>query len=164
MQADLAAVAAVLLALSLTTERLVAIVKTMAPGWFAEPPAGEGTEADPIADRGRRLRVQMVAFASAWITASFLVAPEAAGLAGWITAPVEGIGLPVPLVALLASGGSAFWAQVVGYSSAVKDNAQEVRASRDAAASAAAGQTASPGQLATRIEIARTPDAEPAAR
>jgi hypothetical protein len=163
MPADLAAVAAVLLALSLTTERLVTVAKTMAPGWFAEPPAGEDTEADPTADRWRRLRVQTVAFASAWLTASFLVAPDAAGPMPWLTGSVEGIGLPVPLVALLASGGSAFWAQVVGYSSAVKDNAQEVRASRDAA-NAAAVPTASPGQLATRVQIARTTDAERAAR
>lgn len=114
---DLSATVAVLLAVSLATERLVAILKTLAPAWLAEKPA-EAAEVDPAADKGRRLRVQAIALICAWVTAAFLVE------GGWDPLGTVALGrmdAPVWLVGLLASGGSAFWAQLVGWTGALKD-------------------------------------------
>lgn len=108
---------ATLLAISLAGERIVVIVKTMFPTWFAEPAATPGTPPLSIKqDQGRRLRVQAVAFGSCWLAAASLNNFDWFG-----QSDLSGLSLATPLVGLLAMGGSAFWTQVLGISSALKD-------------------------------------------
>lgn len=116
----LSALAATLLAISLATERAVAILKTLLPEMFEAEKKTDAKEVDLPADRWRRLAVQAIAYLAAWATSAFLVR----GMSWWdglTQGSVLDTGLPSALVALLASGGSAFWAQVVGYTSALKD-------------------------------------------
>jgi hypothetical protein len=117
---DYGVVIAMILAISLAGERIVAIVKTMMPGWFADPAAAAPDAPAPTltADRGRRLRVQAVAFAACWMAAASLT-PGGFNLLG--TLNLDNLELPTALVGLLAMGGSAFWSQVLGISSALKD-------------------------------------------
>lgn len=115
---DYGVMVATLLAISLAGERIVTIVKTPFPGWFAETAAVvPGAPAPSLPqDRGRRLRVQAVAFGACWLAAASLSGFRFLG-----TVDVAGITLAVPLVGLLATGGSAFWSQVLGITSALKD-------------------------------------------
>jgi hypothetical protein len=119
-QVDYGVVIAMILAISLAGERIVAIVKTMMPGWFADPitSAPDAPAPSPTADRGRRLRVQAVAFAACWAAAASLM-PGGFDLLG--TLQMDALKLPTAVVGLLAMGGSAFWSQVLGISSAFKD-------------------------------------------
>ena len=114
-----------LAAMSLATERLVVIVKTIFPGLSAKSPAKPG-QSDDEADRVRRLIVLGVAYvcalATGWIVAD-----------GWtIEFGTHGRSISIFGVALLACGGSAFWAQVVSFASAAKDARQfETKKLRD---------------------------------
>ncbi|HEX6909479.1 MAG TPA: hypothetical protein VF142_03760 [Longimicrobium sp.] len=116
---DYAAVIATLLAISLAGERIVAVLKTMFPAWLAEPLATPGTAPVGIQDdKGRRLRVQAVAFLACWVASASLL-PGDFNLVG--TLHLGGLALNVVVVGLLTMGGSAFWTQVLGISSALKD-------------------------------------------
>ena len=117
---DYGVVIAMILAISMAGERIVAIVKTMMPGWFADPAdaAPDAPAPSPTADRGRRLRVQAVAFVACWVAAASLM-PGGFDLLG--TLQMDALALPTAVVGLLAMGGSAFWTQVLGISSALKD-------------------------------------------
>lgn len=139
---DLSATVAMLLTLSLATERIVAIVKTAFPGWFAHEQQTDAGTVDRIADRWRRLRVQGVAFLGAWITAGALADGGNFNLLGVVD--LGTVTVPALMVALLASSGSAFWAQVLGYTSAIKDiaNRQKGVIGSGAAATADGGQVA----------------------
>jgi hypothetical protein len=131
-------VAAALLAISLATERLVAVVKTLLPSWFAVEQKTEAKEVDLERDKWRRFRVQLVAFGAAWLTTALLVT------GGW---PPDFFGdltvgpdteVAAWLVGFLATGGSAFWAQVVGYTGGLKDITQTRKATESLAFDAAA--------------------------
>lgn len=107
-------------ALSLATERLVVIIKTLFPTLGVERPPQVGKTNDE-SDRLRRLSVLGVAYACALVT-GWLIAD------GWtVSYGTQGRELAVPFVALLATGGSAFWAQVVSFASAAKDVRQYER-------------------------------------
>lgn len=111
---NLSDLSALLAAVSLATERLVVIVKTMFPRLGAERAPSPGQSPDE-ADRGRRLTVILIAYVCALVT-SLLVAD------GWeFTYGDGGRAVSVFAVALLASGGSAFWTQVMSFASAAKD-------------------------------------------
>lgn len=106
-----------LAAISLATERLVVIVKTAFP-WLGAKSAAKPGQSEDEADRGRRLIVLGVAYlcalATGWIVAD-----------GWtIEFGSQGRSISIFGVALLACGGSAFWAQMVGFASAAKDARQ----------------------------------------
>jgi hypothetical protein len=152
---DYGIVIAMILAISLTGERIVAIVKTMMPGWFADPAdaAPNAPPPSPTRDRGRRLRVQAVAFVACWAAAATL-APGGFALLG--TLKMDGLELPTALVGLLAMGGSAFWSLILGISSAFKDlkNAQvnAARGGGDESTKTPAGTVRLPG-----VEIANSP-------
>jgi hypothetical protein len=114
----LSAVAAVLLAISLAAERLVTAVKAMIP-WLAEE-ADEAKNPDGTTDRKkdrpRRVIVVLIAFLAAWLTTAL-----AAGGSFFGSITIAELSFPIPLVALLASGGSAWWTNIVAYASAAKD-------------------------------------------
>ncbi|HEU5170710.1 MAG TPA: hypothetical protein VFU46_09235 [Gemmatimonadales bacterium] len=116
---DLSAFVATLLAVSLATERLVVVAKTSFPTWLADEKKTPAQETDLIRDRWRRIRVQLVALAAAWVTAAALANFDPTGE---VPLGADGSGsIPVPLLALLSMGGSALWTSIVGYASALKD-------------------------------------------
>lgn len=105
-----------LVAVSLATERLVVIVKTIFPRLGMHPAAAG--ESEDVLDRNRRLTVLGVAYVSALLT-TWIIAD------GWtITYGTAGRSISIFGIALLACGGSAFWTQVVGFASAAKDARQ----------------------------------------
>jgi hypothetical protein len=130
---DLSAMLAVVLAVSLATERLVTIVKAALPRLAVEQ-RNQAGEVDLAVDRTRRLTVQAVAFAGAWITSAFMAGE---GVLSWGAfgelVRAGTVAMPAPVLALLASGGSAFWTQVLQYTGAVKDIAATRKASESLA-------------------------------
>lgn len=138
-----AAVVAFMLAVSLATERLVVIAKTVVP-WLSEESTLPSGDTDRRRDRPRRLIVQGIAFGCAWVTSAFLAGGIPAGFLGSVE--MAGITLPTVVVALLASGGSALWTSLVGYTSAIKDiRASENRDRKAAAAASARAAAPAPG-------------------
>ncbi len=122
------AFAATVLGVSLATERLVVFAKAAFPRWLAEEKKTDAAEVDLIADRGRRVRVHLVAFVAALI-ASASLAEQRFDLLGEVPLGAGGAALPVPLLALLSMAGSAFWTNLVGYASAAKDIRMQERSS-----------------------------------
>lgn len=116
-----------ILAGSLIMERLVTIAKTLLPGVFGDPGADPEASArwtHGLAERRigkyrrselRRLFVLALVLSSSFITAYLL--RDSDGRISY--APNSWV--PWSLFALLISGGSAFWAQLVGFVSAAKD-------------------------------------------
>lgn len=130
MIADLSATIAVLLSVSLATERLVTIVKTMFPTLAVEKKTAAG-ETALAPDRPRRLALQALALAAAWVTASFMTGDRTDELTWNLFGHVQAgdLRIWVPIVAILASGGSAFWTQLLQYTGAVRDIAITRKAS-----------------------------------
>ena len=121
---------ATILGVSLGTERLVTIVKSLFPG-LAQEHRNEAGQPDAKGDRVRRVTVQVVALASAWVTAAFLASGGKFDLLGGVqVAGTNAVSVPVPLLGLLATGGSAFWTSAIAYVSHVKDIAAEQRTSQ----------------------------------
>ncbi len=142
---NLSDLSAVLFAISLATERLVVIVKTIFPKLGEERPPEPGESADE-ADRARRLSVLGVAYlcslGTAWLVADGWTLEYGAGKRA----------ISIFGVALLASGGSAFWAQVVGFASAAKDvRKMERQRLHDEVVTAPVVAVASSGGAATHI-------------
>ena len=122
---------AVLFAVSLASERFVALFKNL--------PFALASESDelhesrrrtsmrkkPPSEDRRRLEVMAVAFIGAWVTTALISTVPADTdwyvhiFAGRIT--VGAHDWPILMLAFLASGGSAFWAQAVAFTSAAKD-------------------------------------------
>jgi hypothetical protein len=107
-----------ILAVSLASERLVTIIKTLLPEWLADEKKTAAQEVDLVRDRWRRIRVILLAFLSAYVTSSLLVGNFNPFLDVRI---IDGHPLPLIVLAFLASGGSAFWSNLLGYTKAVKD-------------------------------------------
>ncbi len=115
----MSAVAAVLLAISLAGERLVTAVKAAFP-WLAQEAKKDDGTTDRSKDRWRRLAVLTIAYLAAWVTSAFAAGGSLGeGLTGHLT--IAGVNFPTPIVAILASGGSAWWTNIVAYASAAKD-------------------------------------------
>lgn len=118
----LVALSTMLLAISLATERLVTVMKTLLPKWLNEERTDSLGHESPVADRWRRFVVQLISFLAAWLTASFLREVDSGRWPFGGIKIIEGQPLmPVIVVALLSMGGSAFWNNILGYSKAVKD-------------------------------------------
>ena len=123
MLGSMEVVVAFFLTLSLASERLVTIAKTAFP-WLADEQLDDSQQPDPQADRPRRLTVQGLAFAASYLTAAVTTQTH------WPT-DVSKIGdysLPLWGIALLASGGSAFWSSILGYAKAAKEAQQALQA------------------------------------
>jgi len=124
---NLSTLFATILGVSLGTERLVAILKSTFPK-LGEESRNEAGQPDAHKDRWRRIAVHAIAFMGAWVTAAFLVSPTEFNLLGQVAYGPNGAQqIPVPLLGLLASGGSAFWTNVIAYASHVKDISAEQR-------------------------------------
>jgi hypothetical protein len=124
---DLSAFIATVLAVSLTTERLVAVVKTSFPVWMAAEKKTDSAEIDLVGDRWRRLRVQLVAFLVAWVASASLA--DFKFISGSVQLGTSAVAIPVVVLAILSMGGSAFWSSVVAYASAAKDIQVQAKAS-----------------------------------
>jgi hypothetical protein len=97
-----------------TTERLMAILQALWPGFLADQKKNPAGELDLHADRPRRVILHIFAFGFAYLTAGIV-----AGDFGSIG--IDAHKFPVPIIALLAMGGSAFWKNIIEYTSAAKD-------------------------------------------
>ena len=129
---NLSEMATTLLAISLASERVVTIAKTAFLIWLADEKKTDAQEVDLVADRTRRLIVLAIAFASSWVTASFLADGDGVakliGVVPFGNAPTN-FGIPVWIIGLLASGGSSLWSNFLGYTKAVKDVQTQRKAS-----------------------------------
>jgi len=105
-----------LLAISLATERLVTIVKTVLP-FLAVEQKNDAQEVNLSKDLWRRLTVQAVGIAGSYVTVGLLFSQW--GLAD--TVEVAHVKYRVIVLAVLGSGGSAFWSSLLGYTRALKD-------------------------------------------
>jgi drug/metabolite transporter (DMT)-like permease len=105
----LSAIIAILVALSVASERLVEIVKNLIP-WLNQQLD------DPMREGWRRAALQILAVGAGIVTA-LLARPAMEGVApeGWTEWP------GVLALGLLASGGSGFWNSVQTYVSKAKD-------------------------------------------
>jgi hypothetical protein len=114
--------ATVLLAISLASERLVAIVKSIIP-WLAEDKTNTQGVTDFRADRWRQLIVQLLAIATSYVSIGL-------AFGTWTLTSNVSTEIPYPVLAvsILGSGGSAFWRTILGYTSSVKDIKTEVKA------------------------------------
>lgn len=112
-----------LLAISLATERLVTIFKTIWPVTLGEEKLDSNGLVNKERDRWRKLMVQVISFGVSWITASFLTDKNTFDFFGHIDVGIgEGkLQVSVVVVALLSMGGSAFWNNLLGYTKAIKE-------------------------------------------
>lgn len=105
-----------LLAISLASERLITILKTAVP-WLAEEQKTDAKEVDLQRDKSRRLIVQGTAIAASLATVMLVfntVNPMQ-------RVPIGGNQYSILVLAILGSGGSAFWNNILGYTKALKD-------------------------------------------
>ncbi|WP_259067796.1 hypothetical protein HDF24_18945 [Mucilaginibacter sp. X4EP1] len=112
---DITKFVTLVLAISLASERLVTIFKTLLP-WLASPP----NPAQPVelsSETTRRVIVLLLAILCSWFTSAIIN--------GWhpwfvtITGVVKSAS--TILLGFLASAGSSFWSSILGYTKAVKD-------------------------------------------
>jgi len=119
---QLAALSTILLSISLATERLITIIKTIFP-MLADEQKDSNGQVDYRKDKLRRLLVQCISFLAGWTTATFL-SPHFDLINGHIKL-TDTVSLHVVLVGFLSMGGSAFWSSILGYAKAVKDIRQQ---------------------------------------
>ncbi len=116
----LSAVVAFISALSIASERVIAVLKTLFP-WLGEPK----TPTDRKLLRGneeeqRRVLVMLLSYLSSLSICVLFI--------GGLRVPLPGApdrSISVFVLAGLAVGGSAFWAQIIGVLSAIKDLKQK---------------------------------------
>lgn len=147
-------IVAFLLTISLASERMVTILKTVIPVL-----AEQGDPNSAWNQRWRPLIIQGFTFVFCCATAAMVQGPGTNWFTGSVTL-VGDRGVPVLVVGLLASGGSAFWNNVLGYTKAVKDLKKEAvdtaaNAKADLEAGIAAGkQVRVPGHIVTDVPAA----------
>jgi hypothetical protein len=117
---DLNAFVAILLAIGLAGERFVTFLKNLAPGLLADQPRDDTGHPRTSSEKWRRVVVQFIGFLACWLVASFLTADGKMDMLGHFKWS-ENSKLPIWVVGMLASSGSAMWASVLGITSAAKD-------------------------------------------
>jgi hypothetical protein len=119
--------ASLILAISIAAERFVAIFKTIAPNFANDKLNPDGTT-NLKDDRFRRLTIQFVAFIGGWIACSMIAyASDSKGSCYLLWINFGGRSVVIPIIALLASGGSAVWGSIVQFSSAAKDVQNKIK-------------------------------------
>jgi len=115
MTADITKLVTLILGISISGERLVTLIKTIIPS-LAAPPVSAG---DQPADSGKeiikKIILMAIAFLCCYLTAYLINGSSNAPVV------VGGLTIPVYFLGLLASGGSAFWTNILGYLSSLKD-------------------------------------------
>lgn len=122
---QLTALSTLMLAVSLATERFVALVKSFWP-WLAEERKDGNNLIDVEPERKRILAVQIVSLVGAYLTTS--IANDSFNLGKDFCFGDPKMCWPAGIIALLGSGGSAFWTQILGYANAVKEVKKQQRA------------------------------------
>ncbi|AYL96221.1 hypothetical protein [Mucilaginibacter celer] len=110
----------VVLAISLASERLVTFLKTIIP-FLAGPQPPDVSAENSKTELIRKAIVMLIAFAVSWVGASFLDSP--ANLWGHLSLDPNDMnkGIPFFIIAIMASGGSAIWTNLLGFAKAIKD-------------------------------------------
>ena len=119
---DLNTLVTLLLALSLATERFVTFCKNLVP-WLVDQPGRSIVKTRARTEEWtRRLVVQVLSVLVAWSVAGFLGPGATWDPLGRMAFDDRGVHMmPVFIVGLLASSGSALWSSVLGLTSAAKD-------------------------------------------
>lgn len=119
---DLNTLVTILLALSMATERFITFCKNLVP-WLVDQPGRSIVKARAKTDEwARRLVVQLLSVVVAWGVAGFLGASAGWDPFGRMAFDDRGVHMiPIFIVGLLASSGSALWSSVLGLTSAAKD-------------------------------------------
>ncbi|MES2651068.1 MAG: hypothetical protein V4663_04975 [Bacteroidota bacterium] len=102
-----------ILAISLAGERLVTLIRTLIPALADDPNAIKSPKAK--AEIVRKSIVMLLAFLCCWLTA-FMVKDNME-----VSTTSEFAKFPSVFLGLLASGGSAFWTSLLGYTKAARD-------------------------------------------
>lgn len=112
---------AIVLALSVATDRLVLMIRTPVKYLNQENP-------NPARDWGRRTLVQIISLICALVIVGFL-SDQKWGLDGSVRIGPEESPVDIPLIILgvLATGGSSLWKNLLGLSKAVRDVRQGIR-------------------------------------
>ncbi len=103
---------AFVLAISLVTERVMTLLRTVIP-------AVDSELSEPGKERVRRMVMQVLAFLVAWCTAGFMVTGDTFDLFGQISLTGAG-SYPVMMMGVLGTGGSAFWKDLLGITNTIK--------------------------------------------
>lgn len=118
--------AALVLTVSLATERLVLALRSVPGlGWLNSSKGSSNQE------NGRSLIIQVMAFLVAWVTSGFLEQGGQFNMFG--TVMIGGVEtgtkltIPVFLLAILSLGGSTLWKNILGYTKAVRDTKREIQ-------------------------------------
>jgi hypothetical protein len=118
---DLNALVAILLAIALAAERFVTFLKNVIP-WLADHPPGSKNAPIDGHEWLRRTAVQTIGFLASWLVSGYLSSTDTWSPFGSMAFGDNGKHmLPVWVVGLLASSGSALWSSVLGLTSAAKD-------------------------------------------
>lgn len=126
----LQSLAVVLIALSAANERLVEIIKSMFPTWLAAPPVtNPPVPLDARREMRRQRRVRLLSILCAWIVAAFVLYSQASWKGPfyaclWSPFPIssgaDAFTVPTYVLALLTSGGAAFWNNILDFTKAAK--------------------------------------------
>jgi hypothetical protein len=131
----LQSLAVVMIALSAANERLVEIIKSMFPNQLGAPPATTPpVPVDPRQEARRQRRVQFVLLVCAWVVSAFVLFSQAGAKhpfyeCFWAPFPItsgsDAFTVPTFVLALLTSGGAAFWNSVLDFTKAAKQIKEE---------------------------------------
>lgn len=131
----LQSLAVVMIALSAANERLVEIIKSMFPHQLGSPPAvTPPVPVDPRQEARRQRRVQFVSLLCAWVVSAFVLYSQAGAKHAfyecfWAPFPVtsgpDAFTVPTFVLALLTSGGAAFWNSILDFTKAAKQIKEE---------------------------------------
>lgn len=118
----------IILGVSLANERLLEILKTQIPWLSNQFESLAEKQKVTKNEKGRKIVIQLITISTGWLTASFFadageaIEGEAISLGFFKNLFFGSINeIPVFLIGVLASAGSAFWNQVFSYTKAVKD-------------------------------------------
>lgn len=124
-----------MIALSAANERLVEIIKSMFPRQLSAPLAATPPiPVDPRQEARRQRRVQFLSLVCAWMVAAFVLNSQTGTTHAfyecfWAPFPVtsgpDAFTVPTLVLALLTSGGAAFWNSVLDFTKAAKQIKEE---------------------------------------
>lgn len=114
-----------LIAVAMATERLVAFVKSIIP-WLAKERMDTNGLVDVQGEKLRSFLVLSISLLTAWITVSFLN-NSFDPTSQMCLSDNSKLCWPAGVIALLSTGGSAFWSNILGYANAVKDIKRQQR-------------------------------------
>jgi hypothetical protein len=115
-------IAAIVLGVSLANDRILEMLKTIIPWLTVQKSSTEDNGEVSLEEMLRRLLIQIISFASGWVSAGIVAAKDNAFMDLGGDIPIgDKMQVPVVIVGILSSAGSTFWTQIVSYSKALKD-------------------------------------------